>query len=573
VYSKTGITLKDTGVRDKHGLEPVSGIFSSPASPEQHGNRTLTSEGMEMQESAYIKSEEEASASDEELMTRTRPGSAPDVTATLTNRKTPRTLARTSPLKRTTIGGTPRRMSSARPQSHAPHPSEDPETSPPVHGIVNRQLNFGLAHRERKSQPGPGTDSPFKPRHKIRRSTGTGRSDIYDLETEEGAGQTNDIAEGDETVEQSIEGDDEEPVLLEDPVEEDYTVQSVEEVATEAPSKRKRGRPRKSDQSNATSIDTGSPFVAPAPAAPIPSSSGTKRHRTSLENDDVPSARKRKRAPNASVVTVRRDDEEETIDPSLIAHGDEYVENVDNYEEEQPQLDSQLNANEEFEPEPEPEPVKKGRGRPKGKTSKAAAPKERDPNRAIQPRESPRKLTDSPSRNRGRGASAGPVSNVNLRAHTPALDAGNRASRTGRNLIAPLKFWENESRIWRNGEIEGIIRAEPVDVSRPKPKRKKRGRPNKHSLDDIEEESETESVMPDEWEDEMGVITGNVASWNADLKQGDPEDPYQEGMQSCLMRAVDKASPLTDSVQISHSRLRRSSLATSRVRTSNMPRS
>lgn len=27
---KTGVTLKDTGVRDEHGLEPMDGIFSSP---------------------------------------------------------------------------------------------------------------------------------------------------------------------------------------------------------------------------------------------------------------------------------------------------------------------------------------------------------------------------------------------------------------------------------------------------------------------------------------------------------------------------------------------------------------
>ena len=27
---KTGITLKDTGQRDEHGLEPIDGIFSSP---------------------------------------------------------------------------------------------------------------------------------------------------------------------------------------------------------------------------------------------------------------------------------------------------------------------------------------------------------------------------------------------------------------------------------------------------------------------------------------------------------------------------------------------------------------
>ena len=36
---KTGITLKDSGVRDEHGLEPLDGIFSSPekASPKHNG--------------------------------------------------------------------------------------------------------------------------------------------------------------------------------------------------------------------------------------------------------------------------------------------------------------------------------------------------------------------------------------------------------------------------------------------------------------------------------------------------------------------------------------------------------
>jgi len=46
---KTGITLKDTGIRDEHGLEPIDGIFSSPEkSPaKQNGNAhhsTITDE-------------------------------------------------------------------------------------------------------------------------------------------------------------------------------------------------------------------------------------------------------------------------------------------------------------------------------------------------------------------------------------------------------------------------------------------------------------------------------------------------------------------------------------------------
>lgn len=39
VTRKTGITLKDSGVRDEHGLEPIDGIFSSPekAVPQRNG--------------------------------------------------------------------------------------------------------------------------------------------------------------------------------------------------------------------------------------------------------------------------------------------------------------------------------------------------------------------------------------------------------------------------------------------------------------------------------------------------------------------------------------------------------
>jgi centromere protein C len=30
-FRKTGVTLRDTGVRDEHGMEPIDNIFSSPA--------------------------------------------------------------------------------------------------------------------------------------------------------------------------------------------------------------------------------------------------------------------------------------------------------------------------------------------------------------------------------------------------------------------------------------------------------------------------------------------------------------------------------------------------------------
>lgn len=53
---KTGLVLKDTGVRDKDGLEPIEGIFSSPEKSavrdSRKSNTTLTdSEDMEVGES------------------------------------------------------------------------------------------------------------------------------------------------------------------------------------------------------------------------------------------------------------------------------------------------------------------------------------------------------------------------------------------------------------------------------------------------------------------------------------------------------------------------------------------
>ncbi len=56
---KTGITVKDTGIRDEHGFEVIDGIFSSPEkpSPKKRGitnNTTITSEeDMEIGQSRY----------------------------------------------------------------------------------------------------------------------------------------------------------------------------------------------------------------------------------------------------------------------------------------------------------------------------------------------------------------------------------------------------------------------------------------------------------------------------------------------------------------------------------------
>lgn len=392
----------------------------------------------------------------------------------------------------------------------------------------------------------------------MRRSNGPARPDLFQLldDADDVAARTttehrlvNGVGDEEEDVEQSIEGDDG-PLMMDDgdtyPVDIEATAASLEEedaqtaIPSDSPLKRKRGRPRKSDQSLRDSQRQNTPPVA----AMASSSSSKKRNRASMDNNENrddsaasgsqgamnPPQRKKRSSP--AEVVIHRDEGDEVVDQSQIAYGDEYQVDEDSGvapQDTQRELDSQLRAD-------EGQTQRKGKGRTKGK-GKAAAPKERDPNRAMQKKGSPVKLNDSPSKRLQRGGSLGPVSNVNLRAVTPFEDANHTTSRFGRNLIQPLKYWENESRIWKGGEIEGIVRAEHVEKTKPKSSKRRRANRRKGGrLPDIGEESETESILPDEWEDEMGVITGNVASWNPVTGEGDPDNPVQEGeITDCLV--------------------------------------
>lgn len=435
-------------------------------------------------------------------------------------------------------------MSSAKPARTVEQ--EDDLDSPRAHTQppANRRLDFaGPTNRNRKSIHVADTQSPFKPKKTLRRSNGPARPDPFELRDDDEArttveqSQVNGVDDEDESVEQSIEGDDA-PLMMDDgdtyPVDaaslEDDDAQTA--IPSDSPLKRKRGRPRKSDQTLTDSQIDNDPS-APTLAS---STSSRKRNRESLGNDASSSRaamgppQKKTRPSTGDKVVIHHDEGDEVVDQSQVAYGDEYQVGEDSGVMQQ-ELDAQLQAEGE-------QPQQKRKGRPKGK-GKAAAPKERDPNRAMQKKGSPVKINDSPSKRQHRGGSTGPVSNVNLRAVTPFEDANHETSRFGRNLIQPLKYWENESRIWKSGEIEGIVRAEHVEVVKPKSsKRRKAGKKKGSRLRDISEESETESVLPDEWEDEMGVITGNVASWDPVKKEGDPDNPIQEGKEtSCAPNA------------------------------------
>lgn len=522
-------------------------------------------------------------------------------------------------------------MSSARPQSRnadVPMASDATPDRASSHPPANRLLNFGREKVRMSVENG----SPFKPKRVLRRSIAgaqtnepeennrSGRRDAgseiveEDEPAYEGAAEAEAGAE-DETEKPSDDRDEREQRQLDDQLADDAppmfdndeygydeqhdsddpeiteAFQHAEELLQTTPSvkpasKGGRGRPRKSGASGDASV---------IDQTQLPSS-GRKRDRTEIENDEVeqthqsieqtdneasqisnasakrPRGRPRKSQvtivqdqddqtvdqgettvqsiehgdqdvsqvsaaseqptrkgpgrPRKSDITVHQDQTEQTIDPALLAHGDSYLAPVD--------------EEGDATPAPAPPVTKKKPGR-KPKPQKAPkAPKERDPNKSMRrtPSASPGKSEKrdqllSPSKR------AGSVSNVNLRASTPFEDAHQRMSRSGRPILKPLKHWAGESYVWKNGEVEGIIRADEVKTPKGGKKKKLKGRRRapraggrgaSNDLDSIAEESDTESTVPDEWEEQVGVIAGTVAAWDPDSQQGNPENPIREGM-------------------------------------------
>ncbi|KAF2716794.1 hypothetical protein K431DRAFT_350045, partial [Polychaeton citri CBS 116435] len=566
VGRKTGIVLKDTGKRDEHGLEPIFGIFSSPDvvenMPGRYGGSNTREEG-----SGSMDVEEE---------------SAPSVDTTLRLRKTPRfPPPRATPQRKSGIGGSPKRMSTGPASRHQSLPLEESEpdsiarveSQPPP----NRILEFGRS----TANAAINSLSPFRPRKTLRRSAGPARRDPFSLPDEPGESEESEPPEehgGDDTedsipaqvqqdpsvIDQDRDQDrDQDEVQYEDepeaePVDEyepglvEEEPLFVEEDTYENPQQQLENEAARAVQTALSSPEGNAHLRNRTPVGRTDISQASespqsrKRNRDSLHNDENStyvdedrSARKRGRpSSNGTALIHHENGDVENVAASQIAAGDEYEAPLDLEQDYEPQTESHADsvAEPELEPEPEPEirskkssKEKVRKGASKQKTTKA----ERTASK-VNPSGSPVRQNGSPSKVRSdRGASVGPVSNVNLRASTPFEDAGVRVSRSGRPVVQPLQYWRNESYIWKHGEIEGIIRAEQVEKVKPKQKggRKKGTAAKKKqavSVNGVEEDSDVESVMPDDWEEEVGVIAGAVAQWDPETSSGNPDQPIQE---------------------------------------------
>nr|POE53487.1 hypothetical protein CFP56_28709 [Quercus suber] len=507
VGRKTGITLKDTGVRDEHGLEPVEGIFSSPALSEKL----------------------EQTSSDGYMQERQ------DVDHTLHLRKTPRfPPPRQATPKHTNIGS-PKRVSSTRPQTRGGSASLGRSPGSPTSHLSktqpppNRVLDFAPTKIVKSIEP----NSPFKPKKNLRRSLGPARPNPFVSHTKPVDMEIDAIEEVEnETVEEDVspptisgalqENEDHEMLpAMESPVQFGDD-QDAYQIIEDEPI------PDQTAVEKESSMRQSSVRLSSVPAPESPWQPGSrKRSRSSYEDQhevheaDISLAHAQHngyqsddqshREPGTpSVNEEAEDDLDQTIDPNLL------------------QTEEQARAENERR-EARKHSKKSG---PISKPVKRATIDDSNENGSLDQRQ-------RPTSNRGRGAgpagaaraSAGPSSKFHLRATTPFEDAGGRVSRFGRTLIEPLKFWANETKVYRHGEMDGIIRAEEVPEKPKKKPRKKPGRKrNKESsLDAIGEDSETESCHPDEWEDEIGVIAGFVAKWDPEKQVGNAEDLIKEG--------------------------------------------
>jgi len=73
---KTGITLKDSGIRDEHGMEPLDALFSSPSKPDRTGGG-MHDDGDEDE----YESDDDGSGEPMDLTTSTAPPQATDPSA------------------------------------------------------------------------------------------------------------------------------------------------------------------------------------------------------------------------------------------------------------------------------------------------------------------------------------------------------------------------------------------------------------------------------------------------------------------------------------------------------------
>ncbi|KAJ4401724.1 mitotic fidelity of chromosome transmission- protein [Didymella pomorum] len=527
---KTGITLEERA-RDEHGIEAISGIFSSPAkSPPKRGSEMTGSESMDIQESSIP--------------------AITTSTAILRNDRTrlPPPKSR-SPIK-TALGSSPRRQSSMAPRGSSIGLSSPIRAT--SHPAVVRRLDFEEEEDE-SLQETPALSGSGQRRGK--------RNDIYTLERspsrphsaimEESELQEQITANNDDDeelptiteVEQSfvgqigddtVTGADAVESFLEGETQEDTQVEE-EEIAPEpekAPAK--KGRKRKSDQAAVVEESPkptktrkrGPAGAAQAPeplkkgkkAAPAPAAPARRSKRVSDITEQEPSVLE----PSAA---------DESVAEASVVVGEAPVALKRRGRPPKAQKDAEVEpaapakttkkAAAKDAAKTKSEPVFKKPGRPAAKPKEKPAPKGKenaknggavakdDAGRPVDAYGNPLSKADIEQMSTTSvGSRYGRGRHLSIfREMEPEAIA--RVGRTGRHRVAPIDFWKNDRINYNHdGSMQTIVKApSPEPIQRASTYYKKG---KKKGLAVVEEEE----VELDPWEEDDGFFVGNYKDFD-----------------------------------------------------------
>ncbi|KAF2033501.1 hypothetical protein EK21DRAFT_98206 [Setomelanomma holmii] len=516
---KTGITLTDRGIYDEHGLEPISGMFSSPEkSPPKRGGTVTASESMDIQES-----------------------SIPDLTTShqiLRNSRTHLPPPRSRSPKKTALGSSPRRQSSMAPRGSSVGISSPARAS--SHPAVARRLDF--EQDEYSLQETPALSGSGQRRGK--------RADVYDIPADGSPVPETSTALEESYVQEEIIANDG-SVVINEIVEESFDAQVGDETTTGA-------------EAVEDFIDEEESEIAPEPLKE-PAKRGRKRKSDVLERvqeDQSNDTKSRKRgAAVAQVQDVQKRGKKPVSIPAVTSRRSRRVSDMTDQEPSALDASVDISADAAEEAEEAIAPAKR-RGRPPRakpeaekenpiptKSVKNLAAKDKQDGVFKKPPKPVAKAKDKPATkskataktadniNEADGEDSGklvdvhghPLSKKDIEQMSTTSvgsrygrgrhlsvfrelepEAVARVGRTGRHRVAPIDFWKNDRIAYDpDGSMTSIVKNQDPE---PELKTYKSygGRPKKRKLTAIEEEE----IELDPWEAEDGILVGNYRDFD-----------------------------------------------------------
>ncbi|KAF6237993.1 hypothetical protein HO173_004194 [Letharia columbiana] len=475
---RTGVELKDTGVRDENGMEPIPS-FSSPAKSVFHPNG--------------ISHDVTDSADDSmDIVESTIPEPSELVRSTRNGRISLPPRA-TSPIK-THLNSSPRR---SMPRSVGPMSSPSRNlnngtptraTSHPPPNRVNRQLDFSMDKPRMSIERSPAKASvPKLKQPNLASATGKSKNKRpFDLS------MGDDFDDGDSD---ALNGESTTNGIIYD--EDDAILPNGDDHAT-GESTLEPGMPREdyTEQQPQGSEPEESQMAEPEATAGAKEAKEPKR--------------KPGRAPKAMMVDPNGSQMSLLMPaPATPRRGRPKKARTDIFRDEEVEQPAA--------PLPAPAQTSKGKGK---------KPTERDPNVQMK---ATKKASDKPSSVRARSASR---SRFNPRSETPANDNGALLTRSGRHSIKPLASWRGERFVFGDRTtdslpgIKEIVRVDEVVEERPKQKyryKKNQSRAKSH-LEEVEEEDEEK----DDWERDTGIMHANVMDWDPSTGKFNEENTWEQ---------------------------------------------